>query len=52
MGLNEVQFEIYKDILFEELGRGGFERDLEEAFSDRKRNETSGKNHAGEEVSK
>jgi hypothetical protein len=51
MGLSEIQFEIYKDILFEELGRSGLERDLEEAFIEQIRNDTSGKNHAGKEVS-
>jgi predicted GNAT family acetyltransferase len=51
MALDETQFEIYKQFLFEELGRSGFERELEEAFLDQKRNDTSGKNHAGKEVS-
>lgn len=52
MGLSEIQFEIFKDILFEEMGRNGFERDLEEAFLEMKRQDTSGKNYAGMEVSK
>lgn len=51
MALGDEQFEAFRLILLEELGRDGFEKDLENAFLDKKRNETSRNIHAGKEVS-
>lgn len=53
VGLPEKQFEAYRKILLDELGRSGFEKDLEEAFQQHKDRTGTGRNiHAGKEVPK
>jgi len=52
VGLPEKQFEAYRKILLDELGRNGFEKDLEEALQHMERTGTGRKIHAGKEVPK
>ena len=53
VGLPENQFEAYRKILLDELGRNGFERDLEEVLMQHtERNGTGGNIHAGKGVPK
>lgn len=51
VGLPDHQFEAYRKILLDELGRNGFERDLEEILKQHTaRNGSSRPIHAGKEV--
>ena len=53
VGLPENQFEAYRKILLDELGRSGFEKDLEEALQQHTERTGTGRNiHAGKEVPK
>lgn len=53
VGLPENQFDAYRKILLDELGRNGFERDLEEVLKQHmERNGTGWNTHAGKEVPK
>ncbi|HUW36285.1 MAG TPA: hypothetical protein VMV91_03045 [Rhodocyclaceae bacterium] len=46
------QFDAFRSILLDELGRDGFEKELEEALQHKERNETGRHTHAGKEVPK
>ena len=46
------QFEAYRSILLDELGREGFEKELEEFLQHKERNETGRHIYAGKEVPK
>ena len=51
VGLAENQFEAYRAILLDELGRNGFEKDLEKVLMQyMERNGTGRPTHAGKEV--
>lgn len=51
VGLPDHQFNAYRTILLDELGRNGFERDLEEILTQQtERNGTSRNIQAGKEV--
>ncbi len=53
VGLPENQFDAYRKILLDELGRNGFEKDLEEVLMQHmERNGTGRNTHAGKEVPK
>lgn len=53
VGLPENQFDAYRKILLDELGRNGFEKDLEEVLLQHlERNGTGRHTHAGKEVPK
>jgi hypothetical protein len=53
VGLPANQFDAYRTILLNELGRNGFERDLEEVLKQYKERIGEGRNtHAGKEVLK
>jgi len=53
IGLPEKQFEAYRAIFLDELGRNGFEKDLEEVLMQHmERNGTGRNTHAGKEVPK
>ena len=53
VGLPANQFEAYRKILLDELGRNGFERDLEKVLSQHTERNGSGRPiHAGKEVPK
>jgi len=53
VGLPENQFDAYRTILLDELGRNGFEKDLEEVLMQHtERNGTGRNTHAGKEVPK
>lgn len=53
VGLPENQFDAYRKILLDELGRNGFEKDLEEVLMQHmERNGTGRNTHAGKGVSK
>lgn len=51
VGLPANQFDAYRKILLDELGRNGFERDLEKILMQHtERNRTGRRTHAGKEV--
>lgn len=51
VGLPANQFDAYRKILLDELGRNGFERDLEKILMQHtERNGTGRRTHAGKEV--
>lgn len=50
VGLPENQFDAYRKILLDELGKNGFEKDLEEALQHMERIGTGRNTHAGKEV--
>ena len=50
MGFGDHQFDAFRKILLDELGKSGFERELEIAFSGQERNGTGGNIHASEGV--
>lgn len=53
VGLPENQFDAYRKILLDELGRNGFERDLEEVLMQHLERNGTGRNiHAGKGVPK
>lgn len=53
VGLPENQFDAYRKILLDELGRNGFEKDLEEVLMQHTERQGTGRNtHAGKEVPK
>lgn len=52
VGLPENQFDAYRKILLDELGRNGFEKDLEEALQQPERNGTGRNTQAGKGVPK
>ncbi len=52
VGLPENQFEAYRKILLDELGRNGFEKDLEEVLRHTERQGAGRNIHAGKEVPK
>lgn len=52
VGLPEKQYDAYRKILLDELGRNGFEKDLEEALQHMERNGTGRHTQAGKEVPK
>lgn len=53
VGLPENQYDAYRKILLDELGRNGFEKDLEEVLMQHmERNGTGRNTHAGKEVPK
>ncbi len=52
VGLPENQFEAYRKILLDELGRNGFEKDLEEVLRHTERQGTGRNIQAGKEVPK
>lgn len=52
VGLPENQFDAYRKILLDELGKNGFEKDLEEALQHMERQGTGRHTHAGKEVPK
>jgi len=52
VGLPANQFEAYRKIVLDELGRNGFEKDLEEALQHLARNGTGRQIRAGKEVPK
>ncbi len=52
VGLPENQFDAYRKILLDELGKNGFEKDLEEALQHLERIGTGRNIHAGKEVPK
>ena len=53
VGLPENQFEAYRKILLDELGRNGFEKDLEEVLMQHTERNGTGRNiHAGKGVPK
>jgi predicted GNAT family acetyltransferase len=53
VGLPENQFDAYRTILLDELGRNGFEKDLEKVLMQHaERNGTGRSTHAGKEVPK
>ena len=53
VGLAGSQFEAFRKLLLDELGRNGFEKDLEEALKQHTERNGTGRNiHAGKEVPK
>lgn len=53
VGLPANQYDAYRKILLDELGRNGFERDLEEVLKQQREWVGEGRNtHAGKEVPK
>lgn len=53
VGLPDHQFDAYRKILLDELGRNGFEQDLEKILKQHtERNGTGRPTHAGKEVPK
>jgi hypothetical protein len=53
VGLPTNQYDAYRKILLDELGRNGFERDLEEVLKQHREWAGEGRNtHAGKEVPK
>lgn len=53
VGLPENQFDAYRKILLDELGRNGFEKDLEEVLMQHMERQGTGRNtHAGKGVPK
>jgi hypothetical protein len=50
VGLPENQFDAYRKILLDELGKNGFEKDLEEVLQHTERQGTGRKIQAGKEV--
>ena len=53
VGLPENQYDAYRKILLDELGRNGFEKDLEQVLKQHmERNGTGRNTHAGKEVPK
>ena len=53
VGLPENQFDAYRKILLDELGRNGFEKDLEEVLMQQMERQGMGRNiHAGKGVPK
>jgi len=53
VGLPENQFDAYRKILLDELGRNGFEKDLEEVLMQHTERQGTGRNtHAGKGVPK
>lgn len=52
VGLPEKQYDAYRKILLDELGRNGFEKDLEETLKHMERTGTGRHTHAGKEVPK
>lgn len=50
VGLPANQYDAYRKILLDELGRNGFEKDLEEALQHTERRGTGRNTHAGKEV--
>lgn len=51
VGLPDKQFEAYRKIVLDELGRNGFEKDLEEVLLQQTDRQGMGRNiHAGKEV--
>ena len=53
VGLPNNQFDAYRKILLDELGRNGFEKDLEEVLMQHTERNGKGRNtHAGKEVPK
>ena len=53
VGLPNNQFDAYRKILLDELGRNGFEKDLEEVLMQHTEPNGTGRNtHAGKEVPK
>lgn len=53
VGLPENQFDAYRKILLDELGRNGFEKDLEEVLLQHTERQGMGRNtHAGKGVPK
>ena len=52
VGLPENQFEAYRKILLDELGRNGFEKDLEEVMQQMERTGTGRNIQAGKGVPK
>lgn len=53
VGLPENQFDAYRKILLDELGRNGFEKDLEEVLLQHMERQGMGRNtHAGKGVPK
>ena len=50
VGLPENQFDAYRKILLDELGKNGFEKDLEEALQHMERHGMGRNTHAGKEV--
>ena len=53
VGLPENQFDAYRKILLDELGRNGFEKDLEEVLMQHTERQGMGRNtHAGKGVPK
>jgi hypothetical protein len=51
VGLSENQFDAYRKILLDELGRNGFEKDLEEVLMQHTERQGTGRNtHAGKGV--
>lgn len=52
VGLPENQFEAFRKIFLDELGRNGFEKDLEEVLQHTERQGTGRNTHAGKGVPK
>lgn len=53
VGLPENQFDAYRTILLDELGRNGFEKDLEEVLMQHEERQGTGRHtHAGKGVPK
>lgn len=51
MGLDDARFETFRKMLLSELGKNGFERELETAILGTERDGMSRNIHAGKEVS-
>lgn len=52
MGFDDARFETFRKMLLSELGKDGFERELESAILGTERDGMSRNIHAGKEVSK
>jgi hypothetical protein len=51
IGMSQSQFDAFRKLLLDELGRSGFEKDLEEALTQHTERTGTGRNiHAGKEV--
>lgn len=51
VGLPDKQYEAYRKIVLDELGRNGFEKDLEEVLMQQSERQGTGRHiHAGKEV--
>ena len=53
VGMSQSQFEAFRKLLLDELGKNGYEKELEEALEQHRERTGTGRNiHAGKEVPK